>query len=58
MERVFRSLKNEWLPEKGYYSNYQEAERDIMEYIKYDNDYRVHSYNGYMTPIMAEAKVA
>lgn len=58
MERVFRSLKSEWLPEKGYYSNYQEAEKDVMQYIKYYNDYRVHSYNGYRTPIMAETNIA
>jgi len=58
MEHVFRSLKSEWLPEKGYYSNYQEAEIDIMQYIKYYNDYRVHSYNGYMTPIGAENRAA
>lgn len=58
MERVFRSLKSEWLPEKGCYSSYQEAEKDIMQYIKYYNDYRVHSYNGYLTPIMAESRVA
>ena len=58
MERVLRSFKSEWLPEKGYYSNYQEAEKDIMQYIKYYNDYRVHSYNGYLTPYMTESKVA
>ena len=58
MERVFRSLKSEWLPEKGYYSNYQEAEIDILQYIKYYNDYRVHSYNNYVTPIMAENRAA
>jgi putative transposase len=58
MERVFRSLKSEWLPEKGYYSSYQEAEKDILQYIKYYNDYRVHSYNGYLTPFIAESRVA
>ena len=58
MERVFRSLKSEWLPDKGYYSNYREAEKDIMQYIRYYNDYRVHSYNGYVTPIAAERKAA
>lgn len=58
MERCFRSLKSEWLPKKGYYSSYQEAEIDIMEYIKYYNSYRVHSYNRYATPIMAEEKVS
>ena len=58
MERVFRTLKSEWLPEKGYYSNYQKAEKDIMQYIKYYNNYRVHSYNVYLTPNMAETKAA
>ena len=58
MERVFRSLKSEWLSEKSGYSNYQDAEKDIMQYIKYYNDYRVHSYNGYLTPFMAESRVA
>jgi len=54
MERCFRSLKSEWLPEKGFYSSFEEAEKDIMLYIKYYNSYRVHSYNDYETPIMAE----
>jgi len=58
MERVFRSLKTEWLPDKGYYSSYQEAEKDVIQYIKYYNDYRVHSYNNYNTPIMTENKLA
>ena len=58
MERCFRSFKSEWMPKKGYYSTYQEAEKDIMEYIKYYNGYRVHSYNNYTTPITTEEKVA
>lgn len=58
MERVFRSLKSEWLPDNRSYSNYAEAEKDIMQYIDYYNDYRVHSYNHYLTPIAAERKVA
>lgn len=58
MERVFRSLKTEWLPNKRYYSSYEEAVKEVMKYIKYYNDYRVHSYNDYCTPIMAESKVA
>lgn len=58
MERVFRSLKSEWLPDKGYYSSYSEAHKDIMQYIRYYNNYRVHSYNGYLTPSAAESKAA
>ena len=57
MERVFRSLKTEWLPDRRCYSSYQEAERDIMQYIKYYNEYRVHSYNNYSTPATAERNV-
>jgi len=57
MERCFRSFKSEWMP-KEYYSTYQQAEKDIMQYIQYYNSYRVHSYNGYLTPIEAEKLVA
>ena len=53
MERCFRSFKSEWMP-KTYYSSYQQAETDIMQYIKYYNTIRPHSYNGYLSPIQAE----
>ena len=57
MERVFRSLKTEWLSDNGYLND-QETERDVMRYIQYYNSYRVHSYNNYCTPIVAEEKIA
>jgi len=57
MERCFRSYKSEWMP-STYYESYEEAEKDIMQYIKYYNGTRLHSYNGYLTPIQAERKVA
>jgi len=57
MERCFRSLKSEWIP-KECYSSYQEAENDIMQYIKYYNSYRPHSFNSYQTPVEAEKEVA
>ena len=53
MERVFRSLKSEWVP-KGCYSSYEDAEADIMQYIVYYNRERLHSYNRYLTPLVAE----
>ena len=53
MERCFRSFKSEWMPKEGY-SSYEEAQKDIMQYIAYYNGYRVHSYNNYLTPIEAE----
>ena len=56
MERFFRSLKTEWMPEHGYTSQGQ-AEADVLRYLTgYYNHQRPHSYNGYKTPM--EASVA
>ena len=50
MERLFRSLKTEWMPRPGYRS-LQETSQDVGEYLMgYYNRERVHSYNGYVTP--------
>lgn len=54
MERVFRSYKTEWMP-KGGYEHFEQAQKDIHEYIRYYNFDRVHSYNNYLTPAQAEA---
>jgi putative transposase len=54
MERFFRSYKSEWMPSEGYRS-YAETATDIATYMKYYNYQRGHSYNGYMTPALAEA---
>jgi len=32
MERFFRSLKSEWIPQTGYHS-FTEAKHDIIDYI-------------------------
>lgn len=54
MERLFRSLKTEWMPRYGYRS-LQETRQDVGEYLMgYYNRERVHSYNGYITPEMQE----
>ena len=55
MERVFRSLKTEWIPKNGY-QNVGEAERDLLAFIHYYNDQRGHSYNNYASPSAAEEK--
>ena len=57
MERCFRSFKSEWMP-KTFYASYEEAENDIMQYIKHYNGYRGHSYIDYLTPIEAEKNAA
>lgn len=54
MERLFRSLKTEWVPTKGY-KNFAEAERHIVSYLTgYYCQLRPHSNNGGMTPNTAE----
>lgn len=53
MERFFRSFKSEWMPKLGY-SSYQEAQRDIAAYMHYYNYQRSHSYNGCLSPAVAE----
>ncbi len=54
MERFFRSLKGEWIPEIGYRS-FEEAERMIGQYIAgYYSQYRPHQQNGGLPPNQAE----
>ncbi len=54
MERLFRSLKTEWIPRHGYHS-LQETIQEVGEYLMgYYNHERVHSYNEYVTPKMQE----
>ena len=55
MERFFRSFKVEWMP-SDYYSTYEEAELDILDYIHgHYNSERGHSYNNYLSPNAVEA---
>jgi len=54
MERVFRSLKSEWVPTNGYPS-IKEAAQDISIYLmNYYNLRRPHSYNNGFSPAKAE----
>ncbi len=56
MERFFRSLKTEWIPEVGY-GSFEEAKREITAYvIKYYSQLRPHTHNDGMTPIEAEER--
>lgn len=57
MERVFRSLKTEWIPSKGY-PTMREAKRDISYYLMtYYNWERPHQYSGGLAPAVAEEKL-
>ncbi|QSX40136.1 IS3 family transposase [Shewanella cyperi] len=54
MERLFRSLKTEWVPVTGY-SSRGEAMKDISFYLMdYYNRRRPHSYNAWLPPARAE----
>ncbi|MGL5040171.1 MAG: IS3 family transposase [Aeromonas sp.] len=56
MERVFRSLKTEWVPAMGYMS-LQEAKRDISYYLMdYYNWRRPHQHNEGIPPAKAETQ--
>ncbi|RNM01976.1 IS3 family transposase, partial [Dickeya undicola] len=50
-ERVFRSLKTEWVPQAGY-ENLTQAKSDISRYLLgYYNQRRPHSFNAGFPPI-------
>ncbi|PPA27874.1 IS3 family transposase [Aeromonas jandaei] len=56
MERLFRSLKSEWLPATGYMS-VREAKRDISYYLMdYYNWQRPHHHNDGIPPAKAEVR--
>lgn len=57
MERVFRSLKTEWVPAVGY-PDLATAKRDISRYLMgYYNEERPHTHNGGLAPAVAEEKL-
>lgn len=56
MERVFRSLKTEWVPVTGY-ASLEQARLDISSYLMgYYNYQRPHSFNQGLAPAIAEEK--
>lgn len=57
MERLFRSLKTEWIPPMGYHS-LMAARKDISSYLMgYYNQERPHTFNGGTAPVAAEEKL-
>ncbi len=57
MERVFRSLKTEWIPTLGYRTA-QEAQRDISHFLIHRYNWvRPHQFNGGLAPARAEEKL-
>jgi putative transposase len=58
MERFFRRLKTEWMPELGYQSP-ETAKADLLRYRShYYNRERPHNTNGYRTPLAMETGAA
>ena len=56
MERFFRSLKSEWVPQTGYRS-FAEAKHNVIDYIiGYYSQVRPHSHNNGLAPNVAEEK--
>ncbi|KAF0190493.1 MAG: transposase family protein [Gammaproteobacteria bacterium] len=54
MERFFRRLKTEWIPEIGY-ASFEEAKHGITDYaIGYYSQFRPHTHNGGLAPNAAE----
>ena len=56
MERLFRSLKTEWLPESGYDAQ-EEAKRDVGAYLVYYNWERPHVANNGVAPVVREKQL-
>ncbi|MDA3419359.1 IS3-like element IS222 family transposase [Pseudomonas aeruginosa] len=57
MERLFRSLKSEWVPSTGYRTA-QEAQRDISNYLMHRYNWiRPHQFNDGLPPAVAEEKL-
>ena len=56
MERLFRSLKHEWMPTAGY-ADAHEARMDLGRYLlDYYNHTRPHQFNAGLPPALAEKK--
>jgi len=56
MERFFRSLKSEWIPQTGY-SSFSQAKAAIIDYILgYYSQVRPHQHNDGLAPNVAEKK--
>ena len=54
MERFFRSLKTEWIPEIGY-GSFEEAKHGVTDYIiGYYSQFRPHTHNDGLAPNAAE----
>jgi putative transposase len=57
MERLFRSLKTEWIPKLGY-TSFEAAKRDVGSYLMaYYNWQRPNTFNGGLAPAIKEKQL-
>ena len=57
MERLFRSLKSEWVPSVGYMTT-REATQDVSYYLMHRYNWiRPHQFNDGLAPAVAEEKL-
>lgn len=57
MERVFRSLKTEWVPTTGHMTG-QQAQRDISQYLVHHYNWiRPHQFNDGLAPAKTVEKL-
>ena len=54
MERIFRSLKIEWVPTDGYAGKDEARQQISCCILNYYNSVRPHYYNGGLTPEESE----
>ena len=57
VERYFRTLKHDWMPENGY-RNHFEAEKDVIDFISHYNHRRCHSASNHLPPALFEELAA
>ena len=57
VERYFRTLKHDWMPENGY-SNHFEAEKDVISFVSHYNHRRCHSASNNLPPALFEQQAA
>ena len=56
-ERIFRTLKSEWLSRFNFQSQ-QSAKQAVWDYMSYYNSQRAHSALGYLSPMEYEQEMA
>jgi len=55
VERFFRTLKHEWVPQQGYQCH-EQAQRDLTDFVRYYNHQRPHSRLDNIPPALFERR--